>query len=325
MTGEHRVIIRNSRNKYDFTVKRNITVLCGNSGTGKTTLYDMVRERNRYKEGSNIHLTCDKDVIALSGDEWQDRLEKIKDSIIIIDEDNDFILTHEFARAVRDSDNYYVLVTRDYIPSLPYSVDEIYELRGNKNKTFQPVYRNIEKMYDRPTRSRLPFRPDFIITEDSKAGFQFFKNVAKPAGIECVSAEGKAKIYDTLKNYRGKNVVVIADGAAFGAEIGNIVKQQKLAPRKIAIFLPESFEWLILSSGVVEVERDRVLRAGDYVDSRRYMSWEQYFTDLLRETTRNVPYMQYRKDKLAEYYTHGGTAEKIKEVASGIDFGGYGG
>ena len=146
--------------------------------------------------------------------------------------------------------------------------------------------------------------------------------MAKPAEIECISAEGKAKIYDTLKNYRDKNVVVIADGAAFGAEIGNIVKQQKLAPRKIAIFLPESFEWLILSSGVVEVNRDRVARAGDYIESQQYMSWEHYFTDLLRETTRNVPYMQYSKDKLAEYYMHEGTAEKIKEVASGIDFGG---
>lgn len=41
----------------------------------------------------------------------------------------DFIKSDDFAAAIRQTDNYYVIVTREGIPSLPYSVDEIYGIR----------------------------------------------------------------------------------------------------------------------------------------------------------------------------------------------------
>ena len=44
MKGKYKVRVRNSRNTYEFELRRNVTVLLGNSGTGKTTLYDMIRE-----------------------------------------------------------------------------------------------------------------------------------------------------------------------------------------------------------------------------------------------------------------------------------------
>lgn len=50
----------------------------------------------------------------------------IKDSIVFIDEGNEFVFTDEFAAAVQDTDNYYVIATREGIPSLPYSIEEIY-------------------------------------------------------------------------------------------------------------------------------------------------------------------------------------------------------
>ena len=37
MKGAHRIIVETKKIKYDFTVKRNITILTGNSGSGKTT------------------------------------------------------------------------------------------------------------------------------------------------------------------------------------------------------------------------------------------------------------------------------------------------
>ena len=45
-----------------------------------------------------------------------------------------------------------------------------------------------------------------------------------------------------MNQYPEENVVVIADGAAFGSEIADIVEQQELRPRKLAIFFPKSFE-----------------------------------------------------------------------------------
>ena len=45
MNGSHLVKISRRRGtKYTFTIKRNITIVRGDSGTGKTTLFDMVAD-----------------------------------------------------------------------------------------------------------------------------------------------------------------------------------------------------------------------------------------------------------------------------------------
>ena len=203
-------------------MKRNITVLCGDSGRGKTTLFEMIHEYNRYKRTSGVSVSCDKNLVTLAGEDWNNELRKITDSIVVIDEDSQFIRSDDFARAVRGSDNYYLLITRNYLANLPYSVDEIYEVSGDKNKKFTPVYKGTKRMYDHIPSRKLPFVPEIIITEDSKSGFSFFKNEAARIGISCISAEGKSNIYSKLMGYRDKDVIIIADGVAFGAEIRNM-------------------------------------------------------------------------------------------------------
>lgn len=321
MTGRYRIRIRNSRNGYDFELKRNITILCGDSGRGKTTLYDMIQEHNRYGKQSGVSVSCDKKIVALGGNDWESKLESLEDCIIVIDEDSEFIRSYDFARAVRGSDNYYLLITRNYLSGLPYSVDEIYEISGRKNKKFIEVYKETDRMYDNPQKRSLPFLPDVIITEDERAGFQFFRHIADDMGIDCVSANGKAKIYTVLKSFRDKNVVVIADGAAFGAEIRSIVEQQRLSPNKLAIFLPESFEWLILKSNAVDLaQRTKIEEPEAYADSKKYMSWEQYFTELLIETTRSSNYKSYSKEKLTDYYMQEDVSDSICGEIKGINF-----
>ena len=48
MKGAHRVIVETKKIKYDFVVKRNITILTGDSGSGKTVLIDYIRDYRRY-------------------------------------------------------------------------------------------------------------------------------------------------------------------------------------------------------------------------------------------------------------------------------------
>ena len=63
MTGKYKIRVSNSRNRYTFELKRNITILCGDSGKGKTTLYEMVREYNRFKKSSGVSISCDRELI----------------------------------------------------------------------------------------------------------------------------------------------------------------------------------------------------------------------------------------------------------------------
>ncbi|MDO5426075.1 MAG: hypothetical protein Q4F41_20425 [Eubacteriales bacterium] len=112
---------------------------------------------------------------------------------------------------------------------------------------------------------------------------------------------------------------MIADGAAIGPEMNGLYElSQKM--RNIQLYLPESFEWIILESGLVEgKEIGEILEEPEtYIDSTEYFSWERYFTDLLVEKTQGS-YLQYKKAKLNRNYLHRKSKEAILSVMEGIE------
>lgn len=86
--------------------------------------------------------------------------------IFFIDEENTFLNTEEFAVSVRGSDNYFVLITRENLYNLPYSVEEIYGLHtSGKYHDTRKVYQQIYQIY--PQTGSVPIKPERVITEDS--------------------------------------------------------------------------------------------------------------------------------------------------------------
>ena len=138
MQGDIKVVARNKNNYYEFTLHRNITILRGNSGSGKTKLFELIADYNSFGKSSDAKVTCDCPIIAYEGRNWQRDISEIENSVIIVDEENSrFINSVDFARTIKGTSNYYLLITRNYLPQLPYSVEEIYELSGRgKNKKF---------------------------------------------------------------------------------------------------------------------------------------------------------------------------------------------
>ena len=112
MKGKCRIVIENKRIRYDFEIKRNITLIRGDSATGKTILVEMVREFDENGTDSGINLKCEKKCTALSGRNWEASLSVIQDSIVFIDEGNRFVASREFAAYIQKTDNYYVIVAR---------------------------------------------------------------------------------------------------------------------------------------------------------------------------------------------------------------------
>ena len=146
MKGIHRIIIQNKRLRYDFEVRRNLTVIQGDSATGKTTLIDMIQEYIDNGNASSIELLSDKKCFVLQGITWKGQLTEIQDSIVFIDEGNLFVSSDEFAEAIQKTDNYYVIVTREGLSNLPYSVEEIYGIRlsgryGGLKQQYNEFYR----------------------------------------------------------------------------------------------------------------------------------------------------------------------------------------
>lgn len=319
MIGKHNVRVGNQKVQFNFDLLRNITVIRGDSATGKTTLIGLLSDYEALGKQSGVNVKCDKPCRVLTGTDWQIRLENIKDSIVFIDEGNKFIKSEDFARAVRSSDNYYVLITRENLYNLPYSVEEIYEMRPYRHSMrLGKIYNGTRRFYsDIPTMNYSLADAGTIITEDSNSGYEFFLHVADEKGIHCISARGKSKIFNMLAKM-GKKVIVVADGAAFGCEIDRIYKLQSTNPGKITLYLPESFEWLILKSDVLRMEevKDILNAPENHIDSSVYFSWEQYFTWLLSDKT-NGTYMQYTKSHLAPFYLQNENVQKIlNEIGS---------
>lgn len=316
----HRIIVQNKRIRYDFEIRRNITVIRGDSATGKTALVEMIREYFENGEASAVELTCDKECTVLEGRTWAAQLSMMKDCIVFIDEGNAFIMGDDFAAAIQDSDNYYVIVTREGIPSLPYSVDEIYGIRDSgKYGTLKRTYNEFYHLYQISDYSHA-VNPEIVITEDSNSGFQFFKGICERENrITCISARGKSNIFGIAIKQMDKKVLVIADGAAFGSEMEKIMRLAKSYPN-IVLYLPESFEWLILKSNLIEDgDIAQILKNPEnYIESQDYFSWERYFTAQLIQRTENS-YMKYAKKQLNPVYLQKKVSNKILSIMKGID------
>lgn len=324
MKGKHKVIVQNKRIRYDFELNRNITILQGDSATGKTTLIEMIEEYMNQGKASMVDLQCDKKCGVISGSTWQGQLLQFSDSIIFIDEGNSFILSVEFAREIQKTDNYYVIVTREGLSNLPYSVEEIYGIHSSgKYGHLKKCYQTFYHIYNLQSVKKSLY-PRVVITEDSNSGYQFFAHVCDENEVKCVSASGKSNIINVLKRLSPTDeTVVIVDGAAFGPEMNRIMNYIN-HKKNIKLYAPESFEWILLASHILDVkELDDILEnTSDYVESQRYFSWEQYFTELLLEMSHDS-YLRYSKSKLNEAYLMGNVKNSILDTIEVIKFEKY--
>ena len=314
MIGKYDIEVVTRKVDYQLTVERNITILSGNSATGKSTLYRAIKQFENDGRASGIKLTCDRPCVILEGKNWENDLKEIKQSIVFVDEGAKFINTEEFATAIKKSDNYYVLITRQDLGNLPYSIHEIYELDTNRigNRMFckqQQIYKS-NNIAQNAIISK-------IVTEDSKTGYEFYNEYAKTHNIQCEHADGKTNVSKKIVNKNNsQTTLIIVDGAAYGSEMNNTMILINSIPGYI-LFTPESFEWLLLNSNILnEPYITEVLKAPyNYIESSEFFSWEKYFTDLLNKATKESNIMPYNKSntKSLKIFTTGNNMKRVIE------------
>lgn len=317
MKGSFEVRVSRKRGtSYKFTVKRNITVVRGDSGTGKTTLYDMVADHMRYGNHSGVAIDCGCPCVALTDADWRTQLSGFSDSIVFIDEGFKDLLSHDFATAVRGSSNYYVLITRADLPSLPYSIDEIYRVKtSGKYHSLVPLYSKGEGF--RYPASKVSSKTDFetLLCEDSKSGYQFYSRRFEGTSVSCESAGSNAGVLTWLRDHPKARVFIVADGAAFGPFADRVLKLRSADHGAMTVCLPESFEWLLLKAELrgLPDTREVLENPENFVDSSEYMSWERFFTAYLKNLTRGTAF-EYKKELLAEPYACEPNASRIMQL-----------
>lgn len=314
MKGRYSITVENKRLRYDLEIKRNITIIRGDSATGKTTLINMLLNYQRSGEASGVSVRSSCPLVVAEEDDWQYRISSHPGSIVFVDECNHFIVTEDFAKTVKESDNYFVLILRDDLPNLPYSIEEIYGLRtSEKYAGLKKVYHELYNLYGSMDKGSLCLG-DKVITEDSNSGHEFFSHLYSNKKLNVISANGKSNIAKLLKSCKDEQVLVIGDGAAFGSEMEAVMRYVDKS-NKIMLYLPESFEWLLLNSGIID-DSDIVNileHPEENIDSQQYFSWERYFTYLLSVKTKDT-YLQYTKAHLNENYLKGNVFDRIKKA-----------
>lgn len=292
MQGSYFIQITSPKVQYNFTLNRKYTIIKGDSGTGKTTLYSCVREA--WLGSSTVKVACSRQcipAIALAYN-WEQNLLDVENSIIFIDEDLNWVITEKFARVAKQSKNYFVIIHRKPLEQLPYSVKEVYKIvTQGKKHSLEPIYKT----------NQLHAAPDYIMTEDSRSGYQFFNRLFR----NCVAAAGKSEIVKKLETppYCNSQVLVVADGAAFGSNIESIVALKNYYEQKIKLFLPESFELMLLKSCLFKQDErvQSMLRNLPFSIPADCESWEQFFTQFLNEVTKDTP-AAYGKSKIKDCY-----------------------
>lgn len=314
MKGKYHIIVQNSRVKFEFDIKRNITIVRGDSATGKTTLVSLIDTYDRLGADSGIEISCDKRCLTINNSNWESILNNVSDCIIFIDEENTIVKSDDFARKIQATNNYYVIITRENLPNLPYSVEEIYGIHtSGRYADMRRTYNSFYQLYT-VEGNKTDGAAELVIVEDSNSGYDFFKAVTSDS-IACISAGGKTKIKRTVTDNKGKKVLVIADGAAFGPEMGELFLYMQKHP-EVDLYLPESFEWLILKSGLIDGNRiaDILEHTEDFIESSEYFSWERFYTKLLIAETAGT-YLQYAKQQLNDIYLNPNEKESILKVA----------
>lgn len=281
LNGVVHLTVTNHSVSYDLTFRHNISILRGDSGTGKSALCAMI------SEPSGVQISHTKGVairVMPAIPEWQIILMNMHDTLIFLDETCTFVHSVEFAKTIQNTTNYYVFITRQDIPTLPYSVFAIYTLSYSRIYANQkPVVINNKLIY-----TQQPYKYngyDLIITEDSGTGSEFWGNFFHRG---CIGAGGNSKVLDTIKHTikKDESLIIIVDGAAFGALFAKVDDYLHMNDISAVLLLPESFEWLLLhhscfsrNSQIVQILNN----PEDYIDYSIHYSFEQfYYSELIK-------------------------------------------
>lgn len=319
MKSSFRIAIKTKRLCYNLTINRNITIIQGESGTGKTTLLNYITMFQTEQMGVSISVESvsgeKASVGVLTDGSWKLFVDSYKNYIFFIDEDNKFVTSPEFIKRLKDSTHYFVFITRHTknLAQYPCSVDEVYELKSSGKYLCNSEY----VTYTSNTRVWNPYKietsVDVVITEDEASGYTFFK---RALNTNVVAAKGNSNVIPAILKYcaTGQKTLAIIDGAAYGAYLSDLAKAETII-RGLAVFcFPESFEWLLLHSiifdkfkSIQEILQDPYNK----IDSSKFVSWEKYFEHLLAESCKALGFTYNKSAALNKRFLTANNVQRL--------------
>ena len=154
MKGRHVIGVTSRKATYRLELERKVSVIKGNSGTGKSSLIRLISEYLEFGKKSGIKISVDSSAslgVLTNSSEWEKVLDSVHNTILFIDEDVDYLYSEGFQKELWKADCYMVIVSRSgSFMGLPYSISGIYELVTEKKgeNTATSMYRLYEDNHE---------------------------------------------------------------------------------------------------------------------------------------------------------------------------------
>lgn len=233
--------------QYDLDIQNRLTILKGDSASGKSILTRMV---DAHTVDKSIIINSEIPLRHLTYSSLELNPDLSPEFIYILDE-YDGIDTKLASKYINNRNYRFILITRYEINSLiNYSTDDIYELyKSGKIIKNRNIYSNIDTNKDINLG-----KINKLITEDSGSGKYFFENLPN---ITVTSTNGNGNITKSISD----DSVVFFDRVSFGPYIKKLL--ELIVYKNIGIICPQSFEHLLLTSGLfnskkIQLEYDKI-------------------------------------------------------------------
>lgn len=249
--------LKTKRLEYKFEVTQKYSIIRGDSGTGKTSLLDVV---NLYSlDKYSVECPGYAKLAAIPTNAAPEYLKQYDNAVLFIDEDNVLLHTKKIASIFRESHNYFVIITRTIkLDYLPISLDSIFDMKASGR--FHTLVQHFSIENETILKSSL------MICEDSRSGLKFMREVFDAKQIKIIAADagnvgttaGKSKIAATVKLYYengAREMCLVFDSSAIGTNFDTIENVIKMHPGLQVSFIGwSSFEQYILESPMSQID-----------------------------------------------------------------------
>lgn len=274
-----RLTYRAANYELSLEVTGKFNVVIGHSGSGKSRLAEIA---NAFSGIPNNRARIPKPIYSSYGGDITPYISEAHDSVLVFDEYFHSNWLRRRMSEMQSSDNYYIFITRDGISEVPYGL----------NNTFRVSHSSGNRLYMRPCYPNLLHRYKdsckVFIAEDSTLGYHHLKDILP--GSPVVSAEGKSKLVDLIKSYRGKvKCLIVFDSCGIGADAAGLIELQRAGD--CILFDSASFEQEVLSC-----DFPKFYRGFTESDIPAYHSEEDFYISQLSDVLNKLWGIGYHKN-----------------------------
>lgn len=284
---------------YDLRLRNKFTFLIGDSATGKTQLSRLISSWLDFEEQGRRSATTVKSSLQVNVLNGLEKLQNFKNGILIVDENYTSLIKKNLEYLTK-SNAYYVFVFRELL-NIPFGVYDICKFSANTTNGY--TINTLVPLYEMKEFSVIP---ECVITEDQASGYKFYKSTLS---TKCISAKGKTRIAKSVRVLANKgvnNILLVVDEVGFGFEFSKIVdicSSREMRNKDIYIWLPKSFEYVLLNSGMFTEIDDFLEDPYDSWDLSKYSTVEKYISAVLNREMKKKLGVRYSKgEDMLKYF-----------------------